>query len=60
MTEREVFLSGYCRNLDQARMVEVVLCPGQPPEVDCDYGTCPFEASCPVAAEIRNLHACGD
>ncbi len=53
--EREEFLSGYCRNLDQVRMVEVLLGPGSRVEADCDYGTCPYEASCPVAAGIRQL-----
>ena len=53
--EIEKFLSGYCRRLDSARMVEAILEDGQITEVDCDYGTCPFQGECTVAAELRQL-----
>ena len=53
--EKETFLSGYCRNLDDARMVEVITEGSQLLEVDCDYGTCPHEQSCTIGQKIRQL-----
>ena len=53
--EKESFISGYCRNLDGARMVEVITNNGVLVEVDCDYGTCPHESNCTVASQIRQL-----
>ena len=55
--ETEKFLSGYCRQLDGSRMVELVLEDGQISEVDCCYGNCVYQANCPIAAEIEE--ACG-
>lgn len=51
--EREVFLSGYCRNLDASRMVAVLLEDGKITDVDCAFGNCPHEADCALAAKIR-------
>ena len=53
--EIEKFLSGYCRQLDASRMVEVVLENGEVTEVDCCYGNCVHQANCPVAKEIDFL-----
>ena len=53
--EIEKFLSGYCRQLDAARMVEVLLCDGKVEEIDCCYGNCVHEPTCPIAKEIREL-----
>ncbi len=53
--EKESFLSGYCRNLDAARMVQVLTEDGQLLEADCDYGSCPHEPSCPIAQKILEL-----
>lgn len=53
--EMEHFVSGYCRQLDEARLVEVVTEYGEVTEVDCCYGDCPFQPSCPVAKEIDEL-----
>ena len=53
--ETEKFLSGYCRQLDNARMVEVLVSDGELSEVDCCYGSCVYESSCPIAREIREL-----
>ena len=53
--EKESFLSGYCRNLDAARMVEVLTEDGKLLESDCDYGCCPHEPSCTIAQSIRQL-----
>lgn len=53
--EVEKFFSGYCRVLDCARTVEVIEEDGQITEVDCNYGHCDFQSSCPVAKEIDSL-----
>ena len=53
--EREEFISGYCRTMDQSRMVTVLLLNGEIDEVDCLYGNCPYEPSCPIAQRIREL-----
>ena len=51
----EKFVSGYCRQTDAARMVEVVIDRGQMEEADCRYGDCPFQTQCPIAAAIDEL-----
>ena len=53
--EIEKFLSGYCRQLDSSRMVEVILEDGEVTEVDCCYGSCVYESNCPIAKEIADL-----
>ena len=53
--EVEKFLSGYCRQLDASRMVEVILEDDEVTEVDCCYGNCIHEGNCTIAKEIREL-----
>lgn len=53
MMETEKFISGYCRQLDQSRMVCIVLEGGKLEECDCCFGSCIYEDECPVAAQIR-------
>ena len=53
--ETEKFFSGYCRQLDNARMVEVIICNEQLLEVDCCYGSCVYQSNCPIAKEIQKL-----
>lgn len=53
--ETEKFVSGYCRQLDGSRMVEVILKDGVVTETDCCYGSCVYQSSCPVALEIDAL-----
>ncbi|MGM9660339.1 MAG: hypothetical protein ACI3WQ_07045 [Faecousia sp.] len=53
--ETEKFLSGYCRQLDASRMVEVVAEDGEITEVDCCYGNCVYQGSCLIAKEIDEL-----
>ena len=53
--EIEKFVSGYCRVLDNSRMVEVILEDGKIIEVDCCYGNCVYQGSCPIAKEIDHL-----
>ena len=49
----ERYLSGYCRQLDSARVVEVVLEDGEVTEIDCCYFTCAHKGNCPIAAKIE-------
>ena len=51
--EIEKFFSGYCRQLDAARTVEVIAEDGEITEVDCCYGNCIYEGNCPIAKEIE-------
>ena len=53
--ETEKFLSGYCRQLDASRMVEVIAEDGTVTEVDCCYGNCVYQSSCLIAKEIDQL-----
>lgn len=53
--ETEKFVSGYCRQLDGSRMVEVILENGAVTETDCCYGGCVYQGSCPIAREIDSL-----
>lgn len=51
----ERYFTGFCRQTDAARMVEVVTDKGVLQEVDCCYGGCPFESSCTIARQIWDL-----
>ena len=53
--EQETFLSGYCRQLDQSRMVTVITEDQALVEVDCCYGSCVYEPNCQIAEKIRAL-----
>ena len=53
--EKETFLSGYCRGIDDSRMVLAVTQDGQLLEVDCDFETCPHTPNCTIAQSITNL-----
>lgn len=55
MMEIEKFLSGYCRQLDASRMVEVIVEDGEVTEVDCCYGNCVYQSNCPIGKEIDAL-----
>ena len=53
--EIEKFVSGYCRQLDGSRIVEVILEDGKIIEIDCCYGSCVHQGNCGVAKEIDEL-----
>ena len=53
--EIEKYLSGYCRQLDGSRMVEVIMEDGEITEIDCCYNACPHTGSCIIAKEIQKL-----
>ena len=53
--EKEIFISGYCRCLDQSRMVAVVTEDGALTVADCAFGNCPHEPNCLIAKQIREL-----
>ena len=50
--EEELFFTGYCRQLDQSRMVTIEVDGGQLTECDCCYGGCGYEPNCTVAQRI--------
>ena len=51
----EHYLTGYCRVLDSARVVEVVTENGKLDECDCSYGSCKFQSQCTIAQGIEEL-----
>ena len=53
--EKEVFLSGYCRTIDESRMVAIVTEDGTLVEVDCCFETCIHAPNCVIAQNIRDL-----
>lgn len=53
--EIEKFVSGYCRQLDGSRMVEVILENGEIVEIDCCYSNCQHQGNCLIAREIDEL-----
>lgn len=55
MMETETFVSGYCRQLDGSRMVEVILEDGVITEADCCYGDCVYQGSCPIAKQLDEM-----
>ena len=52
--EKELFLSGYCRCLDNSRMVEVVVTDTEV-EIDCSYENCPHTPVCEIAKRIDEI-----
>lgn len=53
--ETEMFFSGYCRTIDQSRMVTVELEDGKLSAVDCSYENCPYTQNCTIARQIGEL-----
>ena len=51
--EKELFVSGYCRSIDQSRMVSAVTEDGQLVEVDCCFETCIHAPNCTIAQQIQ-------
>ena len=50
--EREAFFSGYCRQMDNSRMVAAVAEGETLLEADCAYPDCPNASDCTVAQKI--------
>ncbi len=50
--EEEKFFSGYCRQIDQSRMVSAVKENGELVEVDCCYESCIYRPNCTVGQAI--------
>ena len=53
--EKEVFFSGYCRTIDDSRMVAVVADGSELLEVDCCYENCIYTPNCIIAQKIKEL-----
>ena len=52
--EKELFISGYCRSIDQSRMVSAVTEDGQLVEVDCCFETCIHTPNCTIAQQVQS------
>ena len=50
----EVFFTGYCRCIDQSRMVTVETCNGET-NVDCEFFSCPYGQNCQIGINIQKL-----
>lgn len=50
--EKECFFSGYCRRIDNSRMVAAVKENSVLLEVDCCYPECPYCPDCVIAHKI--------
>ncbi len=50
--EQEFFISGYCRVADRSRLVAALLEDGRLTEVDCAYGSCIYQTSCPIGQQL--------
>lgn len=53
--EDEVIFSGYCRTIDQSRMVTVEVDAGVLCSVDCSYESCPHTQNCTIAQSISEI-----
>jgi len=51
--EEEIIFSGYCRTIDQSRMVTVEMDAGELCSVDCSYENCPYTTNCTIAQSIQ-------
>ena len=54
MEDKEYCFTGYCRQIDQSRMVMVEIYDGEV-EVDCCYFTCQYAPNCTIAQQIKAL-----
>ena len=50
--EEEFIFTGYCRQLDQSRMVTIEVEGSALTECDCCFGNCIYEPNCTVAKQI--------
>ena len=52
--EEELFFTGYCRCLDDSRMVTAEWEDGAW-EIDCQFGNCPYEPVCQIAEKLQAM-----
>lgn len=53
--EREAFFNGYCRQVDNSRMVAAEAEGKTLSEVDCCYPDCPYIGDCTIAQKITEF-----
>ena len=53
--EVEAFFSGYCRQLDNSRMVAAEKDGSKLLDVDCCYPDCPYASDCVIAQKITDF-----
>lgn len=52
----EKFISGYCRALDQSRIVEAEVDAGEC-QADCAWPDCPHAPVCLIAEQLKELES---
>ena len=50
--DEELIVSGYCRAMDQSRMVTLEWYQGEA-EADCAWPDCPYAPQCVIAEKLR-------
>lgn len=55
--EKELFFSGYCRQLDGSRTVTAITQNDILSEVDCCFDSCIYAPNCPIAENLRQYQA---
>lgn len=53
--EKEAFFSGYCRQIDNSRMVAAVKEGSALLEADCCYPDCAYASDCVIAGKITEF-----
>ena len=54
MEDKEYCFTGYCRQIDQSRMVIVEVYDGEM-DCSCDYCHCTYAPNCTIARQIKAL-----
>ena len=50
--DEEIILSGYCRAIDQSRMVTAEIYDGEK-TADCAYPDCPYAPTCKIGQQLQ-------
>ncbi len=53
--ERETVVSGYCRQIDNSRMVCVEADGHELLDIDCLFPDCPHAPACPIGEKVREF-----
>ena len=54
MEDKEYCFTGYCRQIDQSRMVVVEVFDGEL-DISCGYCHCTYAPNCTIAQQIKEL-----
>ena len=56
MEEKEYCFTGYCRQIDQSRMVVVEIYDGER-DISCGFDTCTYAPNCTIAKQIKETES---